>query len=137
MRRFHQPLLNEIPSTTSDSESSRGSKRVGVIFGKRLRVTTLTMIAMNFTQMMQIFFFVSWLPQIVADLEFTASAAAGVSLYQNALGIAGALLVGWLARRWSIVPLAVTMMAGTSVAILGFPYLPHSMLWLRGGFGMD
>lgn len=49
----------------------------------------------------------------------------------------GALLVGWLARRWPIVPLAVATMVGTSLAIMGFAYPPHDLTWLKVGAGVE
>ena len=133
LRRFGQPVLAELPPMTpGDSGEAAGARPRGTsVFGRGLWATTLAMVLINFTQMMQIFFFVSWLPQIVADLRYAPAVAASVSIAQNALGIVGALLVGWLARRLPIVPLSLLTMVGTSLAIMLFAYLPHDIGRLR------
>ncbi len=136
LRRFGQPELTVLPFPGSGPAGPAVAVRT-TVFGRELRATTLAMIVLNFTQMMPIFFFVSWLPQIVADLSFSPATAAGVSLFQNAFGIVGALLVGWLARRWPIVPLAVATMIGTSLSILLFSFLPHDLALLKAGAGLE
>ena len=134
LRRFEQPAVTVLPAArTRPAAGGRGP----AIFGPELRGTTAAMAAVNFCQMMTIFFFVSWLPQIVADLGFTSSAAATVAIFQNSLGIVGAFAIGWLARRTPIVPLAAAMMAGTALSILLFAFLPREGGLLRLGAALE
>lgn len=144
LRRFGQPELATLPSPAGggregvgEGSQSAGKGGVLAIFSRDLRRTTISMMVVNFTQMMTIFYFMSWLPQMVADMKFSGSSAAGVSIYQNMLGIAGALLVGLIGRRLSIVPVALVTIGGTAMGIILFATLPASLGWLKAGAGFE
>ncbi|GLS99391.1 MFS transporter [Sphingobium jiangsuense] len=141
LRRFGQPPLSHLPASAAReaADGGRQGKRSGgpAIFARGLRATTIAMIVINFTQMMTIFYFMSWLPQMVADMKFSGADAAGVSIYQNMFGIVGAVGVGLLGRRLPIVPLALTMMAGTAFAIILFTLLPANLALLKVGAGFE
>ncbi len=137
--RFGHAPITSVPPVEAGEHPQVGSnepRRTG-IFAPGARGTTLAMVIINFAQMMTIFYFISWLPQMVADMHFTGSAAASVSIVQNLFGILGALVVGWLARQWPIIPLAVLTMVGTGAAIILFAFLPPTMMLLRFGAGME
>ena len=136
LARFGHAPVGALPAR-ADDRLRAGERRGAAIFGQDLRATTLTMVVVNFAQMMTIFYFISWLPQMVADMRFTGSAAAGVSIVQNIFGILGALSVGWLARRWPVLPMTIFTMAGTAGAILLFALLPPDMGLLKAGAALE
>ncbi len=142
LRRFGRQTLASFPVRTDDGTSSGNSAlaraRGGyVILGRTLWVTTVTMVIVNFANSMTIFYFQAWLPQMIADMKFTGAAAAGVTIYQNFLGLVGAVLVGILARQVSVVVLAVVMMSGTIGAMILFSLLPADMAVLKAGGGLE
>ena len=140
LRRFGRQALATFPTQADDkvgSPSPRNARRGYVIFGRELRVTTMTMVVVNFANSMTIFYFQAWLPQMIADMKFTGAAAAGVTIYQNLLGLIGALMVGILARRVSIVVLAIVMMTGTIGAMILFSVLPADMAVLKMGGALE
>ena len=142
LQRFGRQTLASFPARTDDGTSSGNSAparaRGGyVILGRTLWVTTVTMVIVNFANSMTIFYFQAWLPQMIADMKFTGAAAAGVTIYQNFLGLVGAVLVGILARQVSVVVLAVVMMSGTIGAMILFSLLPADMAVLKAGGGLE
>ena len=140
LRRFGRQPLASFPARIDDATKPGGvaPARSGyVIFGRTLLVTTVTMVIVNFANSMTIFYFQAWLPQMIADMKFTGAAAAGVTIYQNLLGLVGAVMVGILARQVSIVVLAVVMMAGTVAAMILFSVLPADMAVLKAGGGLE
>lgn len=134
LRRFGQPTLSKLPSVVepvpSNPAHAQGRRR-SRIFCPDLRATTIAMTIINFAMMMTIFYFVSWLPQLVADMKFTGAQAAGVSIYQNLFGIVGAMTVGVLARHLPIVPLVTAAMIGTAVTIIVFSLMPADLTLLK------
>ncbi len=137
LRRFGRPSLAALSPAHREVLGRPAGRQGLAIFSGRLRATTLAMSVINFAQMMTIFYFISWLPQIVTDLKFTPSAAATVSIFQNLFGVFGALAVGWMARRLPITPLAVITMAGTGLAIMLFAVLPPVMPLLKIGAAFE
>jgi MFS family permease len=136
--RFGQLPVTVLPvPATAVCENDADAARPPGIFSSAQRGSTLALVVINFTQMMTVFYFISWLPQMVADMKFTGSAAADVSVVQNFFGIIGALTVGWLARQWPVVSLAVLTMAGTAGAIILFVLLPPDMALLRVGAAVE
>ncbi|MGE4431158.1 MAG: MFS transporter [Sphingobium sp.] len=136
--RFGQPALSHLPASAARGGGAKqGQRSAPAIFSRELRGTTISMIVINFTQMMTIFYFMSWLPQMVADMKFPSADAAGVSIYQNLFGIVGAVMVGLLGRRLPIVPLALVMIAGTAFAIILFAALPANLTLLKMGAGFE
>lgn len=96
-----------------------------------MRWTTLAMLTVNFTVMVTIYFFMGWLPQIVADMGFSPSDAVTVSVYQNVGGIVGALTLGWAARRYPPIALTVAAMVGTAATVVMLTLMPADLTALR------
>ncbi|MFC3215229.1 MFS transporter [Novosphingobium panipatense] len=81
------------------------------LFAGDLRRTTLLLAAAYFCHVMTFYFILKWVPKIVVDMGYAASAAGGVLVYANVGGLLGALLLSALTLR---IPLR-SIMIGTMV----------------------
>ena len=102
-----------------------------------LRGTTAAMVLVNFAMMMTVYFLIGWLPQMVADMGFSKAQAAGVGIYSNGGGVAGALLLGWAARRWSPVLLTLAGMIGAALAVILVAWVPRDLAALHAAAALQ
>jgi MFS transporter, AAHS family, 4-hydroxybenzoate transporter len=132
LRRYGHAPLSSIPAP---QQGTRGA-RTPLLSGP-LRATTIAMALINFFQMMTIYYFISWLPQMIADRGFSNATAASVTSFQNFSGIVGALLVGWAARKGGVVRTASIAMGATGLSIIVFALLPPSLPLLKAGAAVE
>jgi len=104
---------------------------VRALFSAALWRRTVSLIAANFLFVITTYFFLSWLPQFVADAGFSAAAATGVAVGANLAGVVGGLLLGGFAPRLGGVRVAVVALAGTGLATMAFGTLPPDLEVLR------
>lgn len=86
-----------------------------------------------------IYFFLSWTPQLVAEIGFEPAVAATVAVTRDLPGILGGALLGWLAYYVGLKNLTLTVIVGLGVATLMFGRIPADLMALRavaacGGF---
>jgi|KBSSwiStaDraftv2_1062776.scaffolds.fasta_scaffold01570_7 benzoate transport len=72
---------------------------VGGIFAPGLIMTTVLCAVAYFFHIMTFYFMLKWVPKIVVDMHFPASAAAGVLVWANVGGALGGTAVGLLTQR--------------------------------------
>jgi len=72
---------------------------VGGIFAPGLIMTTVLCAVAYFFHIMTFYFMLKWVPKIVVDMHFPASAAAGVLVWANVGGASGGTAVGLLTQR--------------------------------------
>lgn len=97
------------------------------IFSGAQLAPTLGITAVNFLFMLAAYFFLSWLPQIVADKGFAPSAGSSISAISNLCGVGASLLFGVAALRWAVKPMAATVAAGLGASILLFGFTPADL----------
>ena len=68
------------------------------IFRPELRGATITVTAIYLLQVLTVYYYLSWLPQLVANLGFSHSAAVQISVFTNIGGALGGLAIGWGAQ---------------------------------------
>ncbi len=92
------------------------------IFAKDQIAATLQVTAVNFLFVMTVYYFLSWLPQMVADAGYSASTATTVSATANLVGIAGAVVLGLFANLVGLrLLVSIAMLGfGAATAIFGF-----------------
>jgi MFS family permease len=105
------------------SETDR-KRSVGDIFAPGLLATTLVVTAAYFLHITTFYYIIKWVPKILVDMGFAASAAGNVLSWLNVGGATGGALVGLLSLRVGIKPLALTVLGLSTVAIIVFGNSP-------------
>jgi MFS family permease len=127
LRRCGHGPVRQLPATatataTATASPTPGGRLVEIFRPGRLRLT-LHVTAIYFLFVMTVYFFLSWIPQMVADLGFRPSAAAGVSATANLAGVVGGTLLGWAAARLGLKRLALVALTGMGLATMAFGYV--------------
>lgn len=133
LMRCGHPSVAELPQAANTSTDGVG--HILDIFGRGQVRTTLHIAAIFFLNVMTVYYLMSWMPQMVTDLGFTASAATSVSAIANLTGIPGGVLLGWMADRSSLKKLTQWAMLGLgiSTALFGFVAADITLLRLSSG----
>ncbi|MDB5706011.1 MAG: transporter [Sphingomonas bacterium] len=84
-----------------------------------VRLTILLTLA-YLAHIMTFYFILKWIPKIVVDMGFAASAAAGVLVWANVGGASGSLLLGLLTAKMRVRTLTMVVMAFSAVLIAIF-----------------
>lgn len=114
---YGQPPLTTLPP----AEPTPPRMAYSAVFTPAQRRTTTVVTIVNLLYVITVYFVLSWMPQIIADLGFPPSKASVVAAAANTAGVAGGILVGLCARLFSLNRLTATMMigAGLATAMLG------------------
>lgn len=116
LTRFgHQPATTLPPP---DESAPRPAMRT--LFEQGLARTTVLLTAAYFAHIMTFYFILKWVPKIVVDMGYAASAAGGVLVWANVGGLAGALLLGLLSWRIRIRTLVIAAMLLSTVMVTVF-----------------
>ncbi len=73
------------------------------------------------------YFIVKWIPKIVVDLGFAASAAAGVLVWTNVGGATGGAVIGLLTQKFRVVTLTAIILVLSTVAVTMFGRTPPDL----------
>lgn len=108
-------------------------------FEPGLRQITLMLIVIYFGHMMSFYFFIKWIPKVVADMGFQPSQAGGVLVMANVGGALGSIGVSLLTQRYGVRGLVALAMLVSAAAISVFGSWPKtlaelSMMAAVGGF---
>lgn len=90
------------------------------IFRPALITTTLLITLAYVAHAISFYFIIKWVPKIVVDMGFTASAAAGVLTWVNVGGAIGGVSFGLMAIRTGLRPLTIVTLLGASTMIIWF-----------------
>jgi benzoate transport len=93
---------------------------VADVFSPALRLTTILCALACFFHMMTFYFMLKWIPKIVADMHFPATAAAGVLVWANVGGATGGAVLGLLSQRMGLKPLTLGVMLLSTVMVILF-----------------
>jgi len=105
------------------SEEQR-KRSIGDIFAPGLIGTTLVVAAAYFLHITTFYYIIKWVPKILVDMGFAASAAGDVLSWLNVGGAIGGALVGVLSLRMGIKGLALTVLLLSTVSIIVFGNAP-------------
>lgn len=123
----HAPV-SQLPPPRS---TAKGGARLAYIFGTDMLGSTLLITAIYFLYVMTVYFFLSWIPTLVADLGYSASVAASVSAIANLSGVVGGAWLGWLAHRFGLKVLSIVALLGMGACTAGFGLIPADLLLLK------
>lgn len=126
LHRMGREAVTQLPPPPARED--RG--RLADLFGPGLRQTTLLVTVAYFMQIMAFYYLLGWIPKIVADLGFTASAATGVSVWANIGGACGGAAFGWLSQRLELRPLTISVMVFTFILFCVFGNTPAELILL-------
>ena len=111
-------------------------KRTGVpvvnLFRDGRALGTALLWIVNFMNLINLFFLSSWLPTVVRDAGYSASTAVLVGTTLQVGGTIGAIVLGWYARKLSLILLLTTSfaVAFVSIAAIGQPGLLLTLLYV-------
>ena len=97
------------------------------IFGPALIATTLIVTAAYFFHIMTFYFVLKWIPKIIHDMGFDASAGAGVLKWANLGGATGGAVLGLLGMRYSMKTLTIAVMVMSTVMVNVYGHSPHDL----------
>lgn len=90
------------------------------LFSGDIRAVTLLVTLAYFFQVITFYYYVGWVPDIIADLGHSHSDAARVLTAANLAGVFGALTIGWFASKFGVTaPTFVAAVAG-GLAVAAF-----------------
>jgi benzoate transport len=97
------------------------------IFAPALVATTVILTIAYFFHVTTFYFILKWVPAIIHDMGFPASAAAGVLTWANVGGAAGGALFGVLTQKLPLKPLTIITMLLATVGVIIFGHSPANL----------
>lgn len=137
LRRCGHTPLDELPPTDDQAPPQPAPYRA--IFSKTMWKATVSIAMANFLCLMTVYYVLSWMPQLVADLGYSSSFATMVSSTAAMAGIAGVLAYGIFTKKMSLRTLAGLNAIGLTVATCIFglsSFQPWLLLSLAGILGI-
>ena len=121
-RMGHTPLtaLPAIPVETRQ-------RSIADIFGPTLIATTLIVSFAYFFHVMTFYYVLKWVPKIVVNMGFAASAGAHVVAWANLGGACGGATLGLLGLRFGMKPLTIAVMLLSTVMVIVFGNTPPDL----------
>jgi len=126
LRRFGHDAVARLPVVAS---AARKLSIADIFRPGLLKITILVTLA-YFFHITTFYFIIKWVPNIVADFGFPASAAAGVLVWANVGGLFGAIIFTLLTQRFDVRPLAIGAMLIATVMVSLFGITPHDLTML-------
>ena len=115
LRRMKHATIDALPPVEQVPESGTGK-----LFSGSLRRTTVLLTAAYFTHIMTFYFILKWIPKIVVDMGFAASAAGGVLVWANVGGLSGCVLLGILSHRFTVRAMVMVVLAAGAIMVAVF-----------------
>jgi len=116
LRRMGHAAIQALPAIEHQARKRSASD----IFAPALIRTTLLTAAAYFCHVMTFYYILKWVPKIVADMHFPASAAAGVLVWTNVGGALGGAVLGLLTMRLGLKPVTIAVMLLSTVMVIVF-----------------
>ncbi|QIB66911.1 MFS transporter [Kineobactrum salinum] len=127
LRRCHLPETDRLPAPSPRQRKAP----LAEIFSPAMRRQTLHLTTIYALYLMTVYFFLSWTPQLVADLGFSAAVSATVAVTRDTAGIVGGVALGWAAHYLGLKRLALAVLAGMGLTLILFGRLPADLDALR------
>ena len=116
LARFGHPQASELtPVAPAAAKPSLAD-----IFKPGLLMTTTLVTSAYFALITTFYFLVKWVPNIIVDMGYDPSAAAGVLAWLNVGGATGGAIFGFLATRIKLRHLTIGVMIGAAAMIFWF-----------------
>ena len=126
LRRIGHDALDRLPEPKSVTHKP-GMRR---LFAPGLAKITILLTAAFFAHIMTFYFFVKWIPKLVADMGYAASLAGSVLIWFNVGGLLGSVLFGLLTQRFRLPALVIGVLVLSAGAVAAFGQGPADLLRL-------
>jgi len=123
LKRMGHAAISALP----DVSGERSKRRISEIFSPALIATTIIVTVAYFLHVTTFYFIIKWVPKIVVDMGFAASAAAGVLVWANVGGATGGALLGLLTLRYNVKAVTIFVLAMSTVMIILFGRTPADL----------
>ncbi|RXR28528.1 MFS transporter [Sphingobium fluviale] len=124
LRRCGKPPVSSLPAPAALLKSASSYAE---IFGPSRRADTISITAVNVLFMTSVYYILSWMPQLVADIGHSASFATLASAMAACAGVVASLALGiwgkFIPLRW----LVVCQTTGLAAAIVAFGLASHGV----------
>ena len=124
LRRLGHETVAELPPAQKQERTSYGA-----LFSPLMRPDTIRFIAVNVLMVIAGYYIITWLPQIITTVGFTASTASLVASTTSLIGITAPIIFGALTTRFSTLKMAAFVMCGFGAALISVGFVPP-ILWL-------
>ena len=124
MRRLALPVPEKLPLREAENITGVG---VTSLFKNGLAPITCILIFAYFANVATYYYFVKWLPTIVADLGNSVSQATEVLGVISLGGVAGSIGMGIIARFIPIRPLMISCLTLAAIGVAAFPHFTETL----------
>lgn len=115
LRRMKKQTIEVLPELTTKAKTS-----ITELFRPNLLSITIVLTTAYFMHIMTLYFILKWIPKIVFDMGFTASAAGGVLVWTSVGSLTGSVLLGLLSHRFSVRNMLFLVMVASFVMVTLF-----------------
>jgi benzoate transport len=123
LQRMGHAAVTVLPVIASEARR----RSIGDIFSPVLVATTVIVTLAYFFHIMTFYFVLKWVPKIVVNMGFAASAGAHVVTWVNLGGACGGATLGLLGLRFGMKPLTIIVMVLSAVTVTNFGYQPADL----------
>jgi len=116
LRRMGHAPARALPALNADTPKPS----LRQLFSPDLARATWLLTIAYFAHIMTFYFILKWIPKIVVDMGYQASAAGGVLVWANVGGLAGATLLSVLTYRIGVKTLVIVAMIASTVLVTLF-----------------
>lgn len=116
LKKMGHQTITQLP------ELSRKVKKFSfeILSSTQFRALTLLMIVAYFSHIMTFYYILKWIPKIVVDLGYEASAAGGVLVWANIGGALGAFILGMIAGFFNLRTLLIAVFICSFIMVSAF-----------------
>ena len=123
LKRMGHGIIETLP----ESVQNKTERPISSIFSAELIAKTLLMTSAYFFHIITFYFVLKWIPKIVVDMGFHASAAAGVLVWANVGGAIGGALFGFLTLKYNVKILTIVILLLSVVVVTLFGRSPANI----------
>lgn len=115
LTRMKHPTIAALPEVAQQHKFG-----IAELFSPELRKQTVLLAVAYFAHIMTFYFILKWIPKLVVDMGFAASEAGGVLVWANVGGLLGCLVIGFLAQKYAVKILLLSVLIGSVIMIVVF-----------------
>jgi MFS family permease len=123
MKRMGYAAIDSLPPQIVNA--AKGS--IADIFAPALVATTVILTVAYFFHVTTFYFILKWVPNIIHNMGFPDSSAAGVLTWANVGGAVGGALFGVLTQKLPLKPLTIATMVLATVGVIIFGHSPANL----------
>ena len=116
LKKMGHNLLNALPEQSKETKQNS----YGVLFSSKFRNLTLLLVVCYFALIMTFYYILKWIPKIVVDMGFDPSSAGSVLVWANVGGATGAIIFGFITKKFNLRLLLVSVLLMSFVMVCVF-----------------